>query len=143
MTNQMTVSDKLAMKLKESELGSLLSEDDLILIAREAINKAFFKDRVDNTGYNAKTLEPLVVEMARSAFRVEFEKIVRPVIEEFTKSDAFKETLAAAIHHQLPSVLTGMVGSMIYNSAQSAMDASLSNYDFMRRLKEALVRVSP
>lgn len=137
--NTMSVSDKLAMKLQESELGSLLSEDDIILIAREAIDKAFFKNRIDNSGYNTKTADPLIVEMAREAFRVEFAKIVKPVIDEFTKSEAFLETLAAAIHQQLPSVLTSMVSSTIYSQAQNAMEGSMSNYDFMRRFKQALM----
>ena len=141
MTNHMSVSDKLAMKLKESELGSLLAEDDIIMIAREAIEKAFFKPRVDSSGYKHRTMEPLVVEMARELFRTEFQRIVRPVIHDLTNTTEFRTVLAAAISHELPSMMLGMSHTVIHEQAQKAMSAALSNYDFVRQLKDAMGKV--
>lgn len=136
--NEMSVSDRLAMRLKDSELGTLLSEDDIILVAREAIDKAFFKKRTETSGYNTREYEPLIVSIARTTFEARFRELADPVITEFMKSEEFVAAIAAAATHALPSVLMGMVDSRFYGAVQSAMEAQMGNYDFMRRFRQAM-----
>jgi hypothetical protein len=140
--NKMSVSDRLAQKLMESELGSLLSEDDIILVAREAIDKAFFKPsvRTKGGGYGTDTFEPEVVTLARATFTKKFTELAEPVINEFVKSDAFLEAIASAAAKALPAVMSQHVESAMYRNFQPAMESMLNNYDFMRKFKDALVR---
>lgn len=49
----------------KSQMGDLLTAEELKKILETAIEKAFFSERKDGCGYHAKTIEPLFVEMIR------------------------------------------------------------------------------
>lgn len=54
----------LADRIKASELGQLVKEDDLYEITKQAIEKAFFEDRiVPKDQWSTKKLPPLIVEI--------------------------------------------------------------------------------
>jgi len=58
-----TIVDRVVERIKKQPIGDLITEEDLHDIVKEAIPKAFFEDRFDNSGYHAKKLPPLIVEI--------------------------------------------------------------------------------
>ena len=67
-SENMTLAERLAQKIKASPLGELLDEDDLGEICKRAIEEAFFKPREERDRYNSVTrLEPRILAEARTA----------------------------------------------------------------------------
>ena len=49
----------------KSQMGDLLTQEELGKILETAIDKAFFQDRIVKSGYSTDVKEPLFVEMIR------------------------------------------------------------------------------
>ncbi len=106
-SNSMTLVDRVAERLKNSEVGVFITEDELTEIGREAIQKAFFSNRVRATdGYGrSEPLEPLVVELARSAFKPVFERRVADIVDHMTTQPEFQQALQEVAVSLLPDLL--------------------------------------
>lgn len=61
--------DLVADRIKRSALGELITEEDLYEVVKQGIERAFFKERVDKSGYNHRTLPPLIVETVEAALK--------------------------------------------------------------------------
>jgi len=57
-----TIVDRVVERIKKQPIGDLITEEDLHDIVKEAIPKAFFEDRYDNS-FHAKKIPPLIVEI--------------------------------------------------------------------------------
>lgn len=106
-SNSMTLVDRVAERIKNSEVGVFITEDELTEIGRDAIQKAFFNNRVGrNDGYGrVEPTEPLVVELARQSFRPVFEKRVTEIVEHMTNQPEFQQALQEVAVALLPDLL--------------------------------------
>lgn len=53
----------------KSQMGDLLTQEELGKILETAIDKAFFQDRIVKSGYSTDVKEPLFVEMIRKELK--------------------------------------------------------------------------
>lgn len=53
----------------KSQMGDLLTQEELAKILETAIDKAFFQDRIVKSGYSNDVKEPLFVEMIRKELK--------------------------------------------------------------------------
>lgn len=77
MTKNIDLTALVAEKIKTSPLGEIIGEEELRGVVADGIQKAFFEPRYDRSGYNAKELPPLIVEVIRECLREEVAKAVR------------------------------------------------------------------
>jgi hypothetical protein len=133
----MSVSEKLAQRIKESELGALLGPEDVDKLAADAIKLGFFTDRVDNSGYQQKRLPPLIVEMAITAFREQVQKRATVVMDELMKDATFVAALAEAVQAALPAL---MMDAARYGMEQRMATAVQSNVETMATNVAQLIR---
>ena len=66
MTNAIATTQDFQQRMFEKirdQMGSLLTDEELKALVETAINKAFFEERVDNSGYNRVTKPSLFVEL--------------------------------------------------------------------------------
>lgn len=121
MTNEnISIADRLALKLRESEFGSLLDEADLTVIAKDAIDRAFFKNR-QSGGYNSQPLPPLIVDMAREAFTKAMNDRAKALVDEMVKDEAFANAIRAAAIACIPDMLMNHGRAV---TSQAALDGS-------------------
>ena len=121
----MTVADRLAQRLKESDMGSLMDEDSVIEIAREAIRKAFFEERIVRDGYSDRRVEPLAVSTARTTFEAAMKEAIKPVVDELIANDDFKIMIRRAVIDSIPEAAKqigyGLVAQSVDSSTQIIM----------------------
>lgn len=129
---QSTVADKLAERIKSSELGALIDGEDLDRIARDAIERAFFQQRYTGNSYNRQELPPLLVEMAQEQFRATIAERLKPVIDDLLKNDQFTTMLLQAISANIPLAARDCAQSIMYGAVQIATD------QFNNQLPDAL-----
>lgn len=68
VTASKTFEQRMFEKVRES-IGDLMTEEDLKKIVEKAMQKAFFEDRVDNSGYHTKTIPAVFVMMMQEEMR--------------------------------------------------------------------------
>jgi hypothetical protein len=109
-SENMTVEERLALKIKGSPIGELFDDDDLAAVCKRAIETAFFKDRVTPRQYGgADRLEPVLIEEARKIFRDVMREKIEAVAMELAATPEFRTAMAVAAAAELPALL--MVGS--------------------------------
>ena len=127
----MTVAEKLAQRLKESDLGALLSMEDVDQLASEAIKAAFFTERADPNRYNSNRLPPLIVELAHNAFRDEMQARAKLVLDKLMLDADFVNALAESAQAAVPAIMNDAVRyglqSQIATIMQSNVEAMAHN----------------
>jgi hypothetical protein len=109
-SENMTVEERLALKIKGSPIGELFDEDDLAGVCKRAIETAFFKDRRVAKQYGGvDVLEPVLVEEARKIFRDVMREKIEAVAMELAATPEFRTAMAVAAAAELPALL--LVGS--------------------------------
>lgn len=120
-SDRMTVAERLAQRLKNSEMGTLMDEDTITALSQDAIKLAFFQPREVSEGYNRKTLPPLVAEYAIAAFKEHMKKAIEPVVDTLVSSDDFKIMVRDAIINIIPEatkeIAYGIVNRAVTDSS--------------------------
>lgn len=105
-SENMTLAERLAQKIKASPLGELLDEDDLGEICKRAIEEAFFKPREERDRYNSVTrLEPRILAEARTASKEAMAPIFTAAAKDLAENPAFRELLAQAAIGLIPDMM--------------------------------------
>jgi hypothetical protein len=60
MSNNMNIVDKLTAKIKSSEFGELISDEDIYEMVKTSINRVFFTTETTGSGYNRRDVPPLL-----------------------------------------------------------------------------------
>ncbi len=120
--SQMTVADKLAEKIKNSELGALIDADDLDRIATAAIHKAFFEPRVNPDRYASGQMSPLIVEMATAQFRDIIKERLKPTVEALVASEEFTAMVLQAVSLNIPQAARECAQAVMYGAVTIATD---------------------
>lgn len=134
-SNSMTLVDRLALRIKESEMGVFITEDELIELGREALSKAFFdpeRKPNPNARYNgAETIigDPLIVQMARAAFTPLITKRVTEMVEQMAKLPEFQQAIQEIAVASIPDLLLNygrrLASETVRYSATSAVETVL------------------
>jgi len=130
-----SVADRLAERLKTSDLGSLLGEDDVLALAQEAIRKAFFEPakRADNYGRALESEAPIVT-MAREAFKPHLETMVQGAVAKMVDTPELRAALADAVAASLPAILLQGAVQFVEQGMMNASAVSIEG------LKQRLTR---
>lgn len=132
--SKMTVSERLAQRIKQSELGTLLDEDDVTDIARTAIERAFFETQKRTDGYRTFESPPAIVEMAQACFKPIMEEMARKVVTRLANGEDFRNQLAMHVMQVLPAVLSGQARQILNQSfAQSAQHSTAVLEEALKR----------
>lgn len=128
MSNEsnMTPAERLAQKIKESPFADFFTEDEITAVAKAAIEKAFFTDQTTGSGYNATRRDPVIVEIAREAFKKAFEPLAKAAAEKIAESDEFRAALMAASVAMLPDIIING-GRSIAGQTAASYAASAAN----------------
>lgn len=119
MTNSnITVSDRLAEKLKNSELGEFLTEEDIYEISKEAVRKAFF---TSSSGYNV----PPIVTMAEQCFTKAMQEESNKLAAEIAATPEFREAMISGALRMLPNAMLQGMRSVIDSTALAASRESV------------------
>lgn len=106
--SNMRPEDRLAEKLKNDTLGTFFSDEDLLPIAKRAIDEAFFKWR-DGPGYNSPQIPPLIVTLAKEHLEVEVKAYVARMFEKILDDEQFQNTMSQIM---VESIGTALVNKM-------------------------------
>lgn len=139
--SNMNMADRLAAKIKNSELGALIGEEDIYDLAKQAIERAFFQERENPDRYNSKRLPPLVVEMATEQFKEVLREKIRPVVDEIVRNAAFTQMVLEAVALNIPKAAESAAQQIMYGAVQTGTDQY--NRDLpeqLRRVVEAALR---
>lgn len=131
-----SIADKLAQRIKDSELGTFIDGDDLDNLARQAIVKAFFEDRTTHDGYRRLSLPPLVVEMATEQFKTAINARLKPVIDALVQDSGFAEMLLSAVSANIPKAAQDCAQSIMYGAISAATDQF--NHNMPEKLRDAV-----
>lgn len=131
-SQKMTMEERLAQRLKDSELGTFFEDDDLTEIVSRAVERAFFKGREEGTSYNSKRLPPIIVEMAEETFRTAMKEYVNAAAAELVKKPEFQEMAAQYMLMALPQVLRDSVNGMVFQTVTNI------SYELEQRLKQEM-----
>ena len=107
-SENMTMAERLAQKLKTSPMGELLDEDDLARVCKDAIQRAFFEKRTVKDGYHERTLEPAIVEMARDLFKDAMMPVVEAGVKEMAESDEFRRAIMEVAIAAIPDLMMNL-----------------------------------
>lgn len=125
MTNtNITLADKLADKIKNSEIGTFMTEDDLLPLARDAIHKAFFEpeDVRSSHGYSTGVRKSKLVQLAEDEFKDAIKLEVKKIVDEMVKQPEFKTAIAETIAISIPAILTESVQTYFHASMINIKD---------------------
>jgi len=136
MTNGMNIADKLAEKIKTSELGAFIDDADLYALSKQAIEKAFFQPRSTGSGYNSGTLPPLVVEWAEAAFKNALKDRVEMIAKTMAESPEFISVLNDAMMLRVFDIARNMGGDLVSTAIYQAQTGSA---DRLRETLQALL----
>lgn len=135
MSNEIEMSKDFQTKMFErirSQMGDLLSEEELKQLTTKAVEKAFFEERIvtEGSGYNVREVKaaPYFVELIRS----ELNKEVKNTLDEYMKNNP--EVIAEAIQHAIGKGFTQLIFNHIDNKIQSDL------YSFTQNLQNTLTR---
>lgn len=103
MSTNMTIADRLAERLKNDALGTLISEEDLHDICKQALNKAFFTGTP--AGYNTPATHPEVVVLAKDAMTAKVKKYVDDNFEKIINDEKFSKVMGQLMISSLGGVL--------------------------------------
>lgn len=140
---KMTLEERVAQRIKNSELGQFFDEDDLSAVVQRAITEAFFKPRVEpgnSYSYNRKELPPLAVELATAAFSEQFRALVKPAVEQLFANAEFREAVSQTIF----SAIYQHADKHIQNvTSQAVYDMFMSNRDGLATMIAQMIRSQP
>lgn len=117
-SEKMTMEERLAQRLKESELGMLIDEDGLTDLIKAAIQKAFFEPQ--GAGYDRDRKPALLVQMAEAQFREDMKKHVSKVLAVVLASDEARNLIVQYAITALPRLLAESVMSSGYSVVTNA-----------------------
>lgn len=100
----MRPEDRLAEKLKNDTLGTFFSDEDLLPLARRAIEIAFFQPR-KGPSYNSPDLPPLIAEMAKKQIEVKIQQWVDTHWDTLYNDERFKESIGETMAASLGILL--------------------------------------
>lgn len=126
-SQNMNVSERLAQKLKESELGALLDEDALTTIAQDAIKKAFFEPRTHGLSYNPTQSPPIVVELATESFKTAIDEAIKPVVAKLIEDETFNKMILDAIMATVAAKAMQIADHTVNQSAMRAHEFSMTH----------------
>lgn len=125
-SEKMTVAERLAQRIKESELGALLDEDSVTEIAQQAIREAFFKDRPGTDRYSNARIPPLIVELATQTFKEQITKAIAPVVEALAKDEAFNMLIRESIIKTIPEAAERVATHISSNAMSNSYGAIMT-----------------
>lgn len=125
----MNIAERLAQRIKESELGALIDEDSLSEIAKKALEEAFFKPRHEGGYSNGKTLPPLIVEQAGEAFKTAIADAIKPLVATLIADPKFNKLILDAVMASIPEQAKA-IGYGI--ASQGSMMATTQTLDYLR-----------
>lgn len=120
MTENISIYDRLADRLKNSEVGALLSEADLVPISRQIIEKAFITEKNRWGQFEGSPLVKIIHEQMKETVAIEVKKIV----EEMSSTPEFRKEVVEILLLSLPNVLShSMRDGQAMNFYQMGADA--------------------
>lgn len=91
------------------QMGELITNEELKVIVEHAVKEAFFKERVDNSGYNKVTKPPYFVELLQTHLKEQVRETVlvwfkeNPEVVTSILDDIVKEGIAKAVMQAIDS----------------------------------------
>lgn len=125
MSTNMTIADRLAERLKNDSLGTLIGEDDLLDICKQAINNAFFVGTPSS--YNNQGTPPVVVAMAEKAMKEKVRQYVDDNFEKIINDEKFSEVMGQL----MVSALGGVLMDSLRDNWQRQFFTDLNNHSSM------------
>lgn len=104
MTTNMRPEDRLAEKLKNDTLGAFFSEEDLLPIAKKAIEKAFF-EYTDGPRYDSPKIPPLIVKLAQEHLSAEIKAYVTKMFDKLMDDEKFQNKMGELMVSSLGNAL--------------------------------------
>lgn len=132
-SENMTLAERLAQKLKASPMGELLDEDDLGELCKRAIEDAFFKPRVVKDGYRVETLEPAILSEARGLFKAAMEPLIKKAAEDLAEKPEFRDLLAQAAIAVLPDMMLNFARTTISEASMRGANEAVARVNEMAR----------
>lgn len=126
-TNE-SFQEKMFKRIRDS-MGDLMSNEDLKKVVESALQKAFFEERIDTSGYHEKKIPALFIELIKEHLGAQ----VKVVCEEYIKNNPDK--INAAIQDS--------VGKGFLNLMTTWLDTKLNGafYEFQNNLRsQGLIR---
>ena len=136
-SDKMTMEERLAIRLRQSDVGDFFTPEDMDGLAKRAIAKAFFEPGTKQEGYHTITTEATVITLARAAFDAVLTERVKVIAAQLVETEAFRDALIRACLQAIPAVLSGQARQIV---AQSFTAASLQAH---KQLEEELRAIVP
>lgn len=128
MSSNMDLAAKLAERIRTSDLGEWIDEDDLREIGKEALKLAFLKDTKD--GYGHTTTPSLLVRTMEETFREQVIEVMKPAVVELCKDEDFIKLLTQKMVLAFPKAMDDaarhLAGASVY-IATTQNDQQLQN----------------
>jgi hypothetical protein len=110
----MTIEDHLVQRLKSDTLFQVIGdEDSMRLLIEKALREALFKDRVDNSSYNAKSKPSVVIEAAQEQATAACKELAATMMAELLDDEKTRSAIGSAIVKMLPNILAEAVPQML------------------------------
>lgn len=133
-SENMTLAERLAQKLKSSSMGELLDEDDLGEICKRAIEEAFFKPHEVRDSYNrVERREPLILGEARAIFRASMTPLIQKAAEDLVADPQFKALLLETAIAQIPQAMLEAGRGMITTAAMTGANDAVQRASELAR----------
>lgn len=126
--NSMTLVDRLALRIKESELGAFITEDELIELGSEAIKKAFFEPQRTQGRYPSDVVvrDPMIVEMARNTFQTLMSQRVAVLVESLANTPEFQQAIQEVAIASIPDLVLNYGRRLAMETASATARGTVS-----------------
>jgi hypothetical protein len=114
--NNETLASRVSKRIQESQLGDLITEDDLKELVKQSINDIFFKERGIESNYGRTTLKPsLFHEVVEKLMRETFDRLVGEWIRDNPQvmADYWKKVCDKGLSEYVQSVQSHAATSQI------------------------------
>jgi pyruvate-formate lyase len=123
MSNEIATNESFQermFKRVREQMGDLMTNDELKKIVDTAMQKAFFEERRDNSGYNTKYLPPLFVEMIEKEVSTQVRSAVIDWLKEHPEdvTKAIDEALAKGFFELVQQHMQNQIRQPLYQFAE-------------------------
>jgi len=122
------MEDRIADRLKNEGLGSLIGEDDLLELTTRAVEIAFLKDRTEGTGYNEKKIPAPIFTIIQPYLDEYLKTVAQDFVDKqfkaVTESDEFQNMMGSL----MVSALGATLNDLLKQSWNSQFYANMANH---------------
>jgi len=116
----MRPEDRLAEKLKNDTLGAFFSEEDLLPMAKKAIEIAFFEWR-DGPRYDSPKTPPLIVTAAQEHLEAEIKDYVSKMFDKLMDDEKFQSKMGEIMVSSLGTAMVNQMEQRWFSQFQNNM----------------------